>query len=80
MPKGVLSVIILLITTLAFSCPLFCPASYTDTIVRAESGPDLTIEAITSSPETPSMGDDVTFTISISNRGTATSGQCYVAY
>ncbi|MGB2876864.1 MAG: CARDB domain-containing protein [Dehalococcoidales bacterium] len=80
MPKGILSVIILFVTLLAFSCPLFCPVNYTDTVARAESGPDLTIEAITSSPETPSLGDDVTFTISISNRGTATSGQCYVAY
>jgi len=80
MPKGVLSVIILFVTILAFSCPLFYPANNTDTVARAESGPDLTIEAITSSPETPSLGDDVTFTVTISNRGTATSGQCYIAY
>jgi len=80
MPKGVLSVIILFVTILAFSCPLFYPANNTDIVARAESGPDLTIEMITSSPETPSLGDDVTFTITISNRGTATSGQCYIAY
>lgn len=80
MPKGVLSIIILLVTILAFSFPVFCPVNYTDTVVRAESGPDLTIEVTTSSPGTPSMGDDVTFIITVSNRGTATSGQCYVAY
>jgi subtilase family serine protease len=80
MPKGVLSVIILFVTMLAFSCPLFYPANNTDMVARAESGPDLTIEVITSSPETPSLGDDVTFTVTISNRGTATSGQCYIAY
>ena len=80
MPKKVLSIIILFVTILAFSCPLFCPVNYTDTVARAESGPDLTIEVTTSSPGTPSMGDDVTFIITVSNRGTATSGQCYVAY
>ncbi|NQT05690.1 MAG: hypothetical protein HQ577_06755 [Dehalococcoidia bacterium] len=80
MPKKVLSIIILFVTILAFSCPLFCPVNHADRIAWAESGPDLTIEVITSSPETPSIGDDVTFTITINNRGTATSGQCYVAY
>jgi len=80
MPKGILSIITLLIIILVFSCPLFGPVNHTDKVVRAESGPDLTIETITSSPETPSPGDDVTFTITISNRGTAISGQCYVAY
>ena len=80
MPKGILSVIILLVTILAFSCPLLCPVNHTGKVVWAQSVPDLTIETITSSPATPSPGDEVTFTVTISNRGTATSGQCYVAY
>ena len=80
MPKKVLSIIILFVTILAISFPVFCPVNPTDRIARAESGPDLTIEVTTSSPGTPSLGDDVTFIITVSNRGTATSGQCYVAY
>ena len=42
--------------------------------------PDLIIDDITSSPETPAIGDGVTFTVTISNQGTTASGQCYVAY
>jgi subtilase family serine protease len=44
--------------------------------------PDLVIEAITGSPSDPVIGDEVTFTVTISNRGTgkASSSQvaCYI--
>lgn len=80
MLKRILTASILLITVLASGYPLFCPFFYSDTVARAESGPDLTVEAITSSPESPAIGDKVTFTIVIGNQGTVTSGQCYVAY
>ena len=80
MPKRILTSIIILATVLASFGQLFWPVDYADSVARAESGPDLTVEVITSSPETPAIGQDVTFTVTISNRGTATSGQCYVAY
>ncbi|MQY81038.1 MAG: hypothetical protein GH158_02190, partial [Dehalococcoidia bacterium] len=80
MLKRILTVTIFLVAILAFGCPLFYPVNYANTVVRAESGPDLTVQMITSSPETPTFGDDVTFTATISNQGTAASGQCYVAY
>jgi subtilase family serine protease len=80
MLKRILTVTIFLVTILAFGCQLFYPVNYANTVVRAESGPDLTVQMITSSPETPTFGDDVTFTVTISNQGTAASGQCYVAY
>ena len=80
MPKRILTATIFLVTILVFTCQLFCPVKYAGTVVRAQSGPDLTVQMITSSPETPTFGDDVTFTITISNQGTVASGQCYVAY
>ncbi len=80
MLKRVLTVIILLVAMVVFGHPLYFPVNYVDKVVQAQSGPDLTIESITSSPETPAIGDDVTFTVTVSNQGTATSGQCYVAY
>jgi len=80
MLKRILTVTIFLVAILAFGCQLFYPVNYANTVVRAESGPDLTVQMITSSPATPTFGDDVTFTATISNQGTAASGQCYVAY
>ena len=80
MLKRILTATIFLVTILVFACQLFCPINYADTVVRAQSGPDLTVQMITSLPETPTFGDDVTFTITISNQGTVASGQCYVAY
>ena len=80
MLKRILTVTIFLVAILAFGCHLFYPVNYANTVVQAQSGPDLTVELITSSPETPAIGDDVTFTVTISNQGTSASGQCYVAY
>ncbi len=80
MRKKVLNVIILLITTLVSGYLVFSPSGYTDRVARAQSGPDLTIEAISSSPGTPAIGDEVTFTATLRNQGTATSGAFYVAY
>jgi len=80
MPKRILTVIILLVAIVVFGHPVYCPFNYVDKVVQAQSGPDLTVESITSSPETPAIGDDVTFTVTISNQGTSASGQCYVAY
>jgi len=42
--------------------------------------PDLVIEGITWSPEAPSIGDEVTFTVSIKNQGSAEAGASHVAY
>jgi subtilase family serine protease len=80
MSKRALTVIILLVTVAAFGGQLFYPVDYDTKVARAESGPDLTVAAITSSPETPTFDDEVTFTVTISNRGAVASGQCYVAY
>ena len=80
MLKRVLNVIILLVAMVVFGHPLYFPVNYMDKVAQAQSGPDLTVESITSSPETPAIGDDVTFTVTIGNQGTTASGQCYVAY
>ncbi len=80
MLKRVLTVIILLVAMVVFGHPLYFPVNHVDKVAQAQSGPDLTIESITSSPETPAIGDDVTFTVTIGNQGTTASGQCYVAY
>ena len=80
MPKRVLNLIILLVTALASVCLAFSPGGYAGRVARAQSGPDLTIEPITSSPGTPAIGDEVTFTVAIHNQGTAASGSFYVAY
>ncbi|HEY81678.1 MAG TPA: hypothetical protein G4O01_00090 [Dehalococcoidia bacterium] len=42
--------------------------------------PDLVIEAITWSPQNPVIGDEVTFTVSVKNQGTAEAGASRVAY
>jgi len=80
MLRRILTTIIFIVTILASAGHLFCPVNYAANVVRAESGPDLTVAMITSSPEAPTIGDEVTFSITISNQGTAASGQCYVAY
>jgi subtilase family serine protease len=80
MSKRVLTVIILLVTVAALGGQLFCPVDYAGKVARAESGPDLIVTVITSSPETPTFEDEVTFTVTISNQGAVASGQCYVAY
>ncbi len=80
MPNRILTLIILLVTVAALGGQLFCPVNYAGKVARAESGPDLTVAAITSSPETPTFEDEVTFTVTISNQGAAASGQCSVAY
>ena len=41
--------------------------------------PDLTIEAITWSPESPSSGDDVTFTVTIKNQGSEQADRFRIA-
>jgi len=80
MSKRILTVIILLVTVSAFGGQMFCPVDYASKVARAESGPDLTVAMITSSPKTPTFEDEVTFTVTISNQGAVASGQCYVAY
>jgi subtilase family serine protease len=80
MSKRILNLIILLVTTLVSGYFVFSPGGYTDVVVRAQSGPDLTIEAISSSPEAPAIGDEITFTVTLRNQGAATSGAFYVAY
>jgi len=42
--------------------------------------PDLIIEAITWSPENPSIGDTVTFTVTIKNQGSDKADSSHVAY
>jgi len=78
--QRVLNVIILLITTIACAYFPVCPAGHADMVAQAQSSPDLTVEAIASSPETPAINDKVTFTVTLSNQGTAISGPCYAAY
>ncbi len=80
MRKKALNVIILLVITLVSGYFLVCPADQSEMVARAQSGPDLTVQVITSSPETPAIGDEVTFTVTISNLGAVTSGSFYVAY
>ncbi|MBN1160686.1 MAG: hypothetical protein JXA17_01900 [Dehalococcoidales bacterium] len=42
--------------------------------------PDLVIESITWLPQTVSMGEAVTFKISVKNRGNKTSGYCFIEF
>ena len=72
-----ITAIILLAILAASGQPMPCSVNH---VVKAQSGPDLIIEAITSSPETPVIGDEVTFTVTVKNQGTAASGQCFVGY
>ncbi len=80
MLKRALTIIILLVALAVFGHPLYFPVNYAGKVAQAQSGPDLTVEAITSSPETPTIGDAVTFTVTINNQGTTASGQFYLAY
>jgi len=48
--------------------------------VPATSTPDLVIETITWSPADPSMGEMVTFTVTIKNQGSSLAGSSRVAY
>jgi len=50
------------------------------TITFSPLAPDLFIEAITWSPESPSKGDNITFTISITNQGSGRADYSRVAY
>lgn len=49
-------------------------------LVPATSTPDLVIETITWSPADPSMGETVTFTVTIKNQGSSLAGSSRVAY
>ena len=42
--------------------------------------PDLTVQAITWSPENPSKDDAVTFTVNVKNQGSGRSDLCHLAY
>jgi subtilase family serine protease len=50
------------------------------TLFVSTSAPDLVIEAITWSPETPTIGGTVTFTVVIRNQGNGPADASYVAY
>ncbi len=50
------------------------------TVALSTSAPDLIIETITWSPEMPSIGDTVTFTVTIKNQGSVPAGYSRVAY
>ncbi len=52
----------------------------TDTVALSTSAPDLIIETITWSPEISSIGDTVTFTVTIKNQGSVQAGSSRVAY
>ncbi len=48
--------------------------------INDSTQPDLVIETITWTPQNPSIGDIVTFTVSIKNRGGTQAGSSYVYY
>ena len=48
--------------------------------VQAASSPDMVVESISWSPENPSMGDTVTFTVTVRNLGSDPAGNSRVAY
>jgi len=50
------------------------------TVTLSILAPDLTIETITWSPEEPSIGDNVTFTVNITNQGTCSAGSSVVYF
>ena len=50
------------------------------TVLLSTPDPDLIIEKITWSPENPSVGDTVTFTVDIKNQGGGQAGSSSVAY
>ena len=50
------------------------------TITFSPLAPDLFIEAITWSPESPAKGDNITFTVSITNQGSGRADYSRVAY
>ncbi|MFC1961581.1 CARDB domain-containing protein [Chloroflexota bacterium] len=50
------------------------------TLTFATLAPDLIIETISWSPEKPSKGDDVTFTVTVKNQGTGRADYSYVAF
>ena len=51
-----------------------------DTVPLSDPAPDFIIQNVTWSPEIPSMGDEVTFTVTIKNQGGDQAGSSYVAY
>jgi subtilase family serine protease len=80
MLKRILTITILLATLAVIGQPLYSPVYYTGRVAQAQSGPDLIVESIASSPETPAIGDEVTFTVTVKNQGTAASDQFFVGY
>ncbi|MGD0794199.1 MAG: CARDB domain-containing protein [Dehalococcoidales bacterium] len=61
-----------LVFALLFVClfiPALIPRAEAGTLAASSPAPDLTIASITISPDTPSIGDTVTFTVTVQNRG-----------
>ncbi len=60
--------------------PAHPPGTVLTGTARAASSPDLVIESIAWSPENPSMGDTVIFTVTVRNQGSDPAGNSSVAY
>jgi subtilase family serine protease len=73
---GVIAVLFLLAGTCA---PAPVSADNAKTLALSTSAPDLIIEMVTWSPEIPTVGDTVTFTVTIKNQGSGASSS-HVAY
>ena len=80
MIKRIFAILIILFLVFLFDCFPYSQIYKEPVTASAASSPDLIIDRVTWSPETPVIGDEVTFTVTISNQGTADSGNFYVAY
>ncbi|OGO19915.1 MAG: hypothetical protein A2144_12770 [Chloroflexi bacterium RBG_16_50_9] len=62
--------------------PAFTPVTHGAAIALSDAAPDLVIETISWSPSSPSIGDKVTFSVTVKNRGNSHAGSsstaCYI--
>jgi uncharacterized repeat protein (TIGR01451 family) len=80
MMKRTITLLIILFLVLALSYAEGVQAGNVETETYLSLTPDLIIETVTWSPANPSVGDTVTFTVTIKNQGTTEANQSSVAY
>jgi len=80
MTRKILTVAIILSLVFILGYTASVQANNAKASVPATSTPDLIIETITWTPPDPSMGETVTFTVTIKNQGSSLAGSSRVAY
>ena len=72
-------VLVLLCLLTGLSSPAWPPLTHSTVMAETSAVPDLIIESVTLTPETPSVGDTITFTVTIKNLWNALAGASQLA-